>query len=320
MPDVQVAVERINAGMALDLWERAEHATVFAHPDVLSALAHEVHWWLAKTSGEPACLWPVCVDAEGRVAAPEFAYYLGPFDLARADPSPRRRLLRAVAVQHGLLDVLSSTYGHLAWSTLPGRHELRPWLWFESVGRRPVVRPRYTAVLDRIDALSNADIGLRFGKERRLDLRRAESAGVRKVCEGVSVARSVDLYLETMTASGAADVGQRRCREVEALCRLVAEGYGTVVACTFRSDAEVRAIWLSLVAKGRACSVLSAADSRWRERDFNAYGRLQAILAARDAGARCYDFNGANSLSRGSDKHSYGAEAELYFDCSFGPP
>jgi hypothetical protein len=314
MADFAVDVQRIDADASLPLWHAATHTCVFTYPAVLAAMAHDVHWWLATVSGRPASLWPVCVDAAGKVAPPEFAYYLGPFELAPVVSSPRRRLLRAVEIQHGLLDALTRSYERLSWSTLPGLHDVRPWLWFESNGRRPAVRPRYTAVLDHIDGLSDEQIRLRFGKERRLDLRRAMDAGVRLLPSPVSTDRVMELYATTMTGSGAAELGQRRLGEVEALCRLVAEGHGFIVACGLRGDDVARAIWLVLVAKGRACSVLSVADGAWRERDFNAFGRLCTIVAARDAGARCYDFNGANSLQRGPDKHSYGAEAELYFD------
>ena len=79
-------------------------------------------------------------------------------------------------------------------------------------------------------------------------------------------------------------------------------------------DDITRAVWILLVAKGRCCEVVSASDRIWRDARLNAHGRLRCILAAREMGADAYDFVGANSPQRGSDKHSYGAEAELYFD------
>jgi hypothetical protein len=318
MTDFKVAIERIDADRALPLWQQAEHTTVFTHPEVLAALAHDVHWWLATTAGEPACVWPVCVNAAGEVTPPEFAYYLGPFEPGPIDPSPRRRLMRSAAVHHHLLTTLSKTYDSVAWSTVPGRHELRPWLWFEARGRRPVASPRFTAVIDGLTSSSDEDIIRRFSSERRNQVRRAERSGVVELPE-VPLERVRSLYCETMGRSGAEDFARRRLGEVESLFGLVARGHGFLVACGLEDDDTIHAVWLVLVAKGRACSVLGISESAWRNDCFNAYGRFRALIGARERGARCYDFNGANSFARGCDKHSYGAEAELYFDVSLGP-
>jgi hypothetical protein len=313
MTTSRVDVERVGADVVLRLWHESTNTSVFTHPEVLSALAHDVHWWLATTSGEPASLWPVCVDAEGRVTPPEFAYYLGPFEVGPVDPSPRRRLMRSVAVQHALLETLCQAYETLSWSTLPGQHELRPWLWFDVRGRRPVARPRYTAVIDRLAGASDEDIVRRFSSERRNQCRRAEKSGA-MVMREVPLARLSALYCETMRSSGAGDLARRRLREVEALYELVMRGHGFFVPCGQDDQDIVRAVWLVLVGKGRACGVLAVSDAGWRNDCFNAFGQHRALVAARDRGVLCYDFNGANSFSRGADKHSYGAEAELYFD------
>lgn len=319
MPDVKVVIERIDADGAVPLWLRAEHTTVFTHPEVLASLAHDVHWWLATADGEPACLWPVCVDAAGRATSPEFAYYLGPFDVGAFDPSPRRRLMRAVAIQHKLLGALSVTYHHLSWSTLPRRHELRPWLWFESAGNRAAVRPRFTAVLDGLEGATDEQILQRFSSERRNQVRKAERSGARVIGD-VAIARVEALYCETMGSGRAGELARRRLGELRSMYRLVSQGHGFLVACGLEGDETIRGVWLVLMGKGRACGVIAVSDAAWRRDCFNAFGQHRALVAARDAGARCYDFNGANSYARGSDKHSYGAEAELYFDCTFGPP
>ena len=38
------------------------------------------------------------------------------------------------------------------------------------------------------------------------------------------------------------------------------------------------------------------------------------IMMAKSCGLDVFDFNGANSPSRGDDKHSYGAKAALFFE------
>jgi hypothetical protein len=314
--EFDVEVERIDAASALPYWESAGQRTVFTHPKVLATLARDVHWWLARVAGQPACLWPVCLDSTGRVAAPEFSYYLGPFDLQPPDPSPRRRLVRAVAVQGGLLDVLTRTYGRLAWSTVPGQHDLRPWLWKNlPQGQALSVKPRYTAVIDGLDGIRESDIARGFGRERQGHLRRSRRLMATTLpCAGP--ARTKELYRITLAASGAEAVAQRRSREIDALFKVIADGFGFTVSCGHGDDGVVRAVWLILESNGRACEVLGASEPDWRSQGLNAYGRFQAINMARLRGASCYDFNGANSMARGTDKHSYGAEPGLYFDLS----
>jgi hypothetical protein len=312
----QVEVERIGHEQALEYWTDASRTTVFTNPEVLARTSREVHWWLATESGAPAWAWPVCIHADGRVAPPELCYYVGPFRIGPPERSPRKRLLRDVAVQHALLNALSREYGCLAWSTMPGEHELRPWLWYGGDGRHPVACPRYTAVLDALGSATTEDLLRRFASDRRSDIRLA--ANRRPVLlPPASAERIQELYRDTLAATGAAEVAERRLAEVEALAGLAAEGHGRVMTFGMGEDGIARAVWIVLVAKGRACEALGASDQAWRDSRLNAYGRLHCILAAQAMGADRYDFTGANSPQRGSDKHSYGAEPELFFDLTF---
>lgn len=308
-----VKIERIGAEQALGLWRDAPRTTAFTHPDVLGGLAHDVHWWLASESGRPAWTWPVCVDADGRVAPPELCYYVGPFRIGNPDPSPRKRLLRDVEIQHELLRVLSQAYGRLTWSTMPGEHELRPWLWFGTASHRPTAVPRYTAVIDGLGPDGEEALLQRFSIDRRHDARSA--AGKNPVLLPAAGAERIkELYRYTLAATGAADVAERRLGEVETLVELAARGHGRVMTFGMGDDGIARAVWIILLGKGRACEVLAASDPAWRTARLNAHGRLRCILAATAMGADRYDFVGANSPQRGCDKHSYGGEAELYFD------
>lgn len=313
-PKIEVA--GITAEEALRLWHDAPRTTVFTHPDVLGTVAHGVRWWLASESGRPAWVWPVCVDADGLVTPPELCYYVGPFRIGEPDPSPRRRLLRDMAVQHELLKVLTRVHGRLEWSTTPGEHDLRPWLWHEVDGCRPLAVPRYTAVIDGLVPDGEESLLRRFAYDRRHDARAALAMGPVPL-PSVDLERIRALYRETLAATGAAEVAERRLGEVDALVEVAGRGHGRVMTFGIGDDGIARAAWIILVGKGRACEVLAASDPAWRKARLNAYGRLHCIMAAQALGASRYDFTGANSPQRGSDKHGYGAEAELYFDLSF---
>lgn len=311
--DFSIDVQRTDAATALHYWMQTADTTIFTHPEVLDRLAHEVHWWLARSRGEVASLWPICLNRAGRVRNPELAYFLGPFDPTPADPSPRRRLLRQFAIQRAFLHRLSHEYGDLQWSTMPAPTDLRPWLWCEDATRQILVKPRYTAEIHGLQDHAPEHLLQCFSYERRADARRALRHGARRLADA-SLSAIRELYLENLASQGQAALAERRMDELAAIYALTDTAHGFRVVCTQGERDEARSVWLVLVAKGRACGVIAVADSGWRLAQYNAYSCWQALIAAQAAGARCYDFNGANSPQRGPDKHSYGADAALYFD------
>jgi hypothetical protein len=312
MKQFHVEVKRIDASAAMKYWQEAKEASVFTNPSILAALSHDVHWWLATESGKPACLWPVCLDQNKQVCKPEFAYYLGPIQLGAEDPSPRGRLLKRVEVQHKLLDVLTTSYGLLTWSTMPGEQDLRPWLWFQQQGRHPIANPRHTAFIADLERFTNEDSLVHFSRERRKQYRRALKGGA-VLLPDISLERVKELYHDTLAANNAAATAVRRMDSVEALYRLAKDGHGFMVTCGLEQDMQPRAFALVLISKARAYAVFAASDSTWRSKDFNPFLQLNVLIQANEKGAALYDFNGANSPLLSSDKHSYGAEVKMYF-------
>jgi hypothetical protein len=313
MNQFQVEVERIDPDAALRLWQDADEASVFTHPTILSALCHEVHWWLAMESGKPACLWPVCLDQNNQVCRPDFAYYLGPVQLGREDPSPRRRLLQAVEVQHKLLDVLTDTYGEVRWSTLPGERDLRPWLWFEKHGRHPIAQPRHTAWIEILSRFTGEESLVHFSRERRRQYRNSIKRGA-VLLPKITISRAKELYLEAFANNNSSDVALRRMDSIESLFSLVQQGHGYVLSYGLAEDMLPRAFNLALIGKGRANAVIAASDSLWRSRNFRPFSQIHDLIRANAENAELYDYNGANSPLLSSDKHSYGAEVKMYFD------
>ena len=309
----KVSVDLIDSSTALQHWQAASNASVFSHPEILAALSHEVHWWLASLSGQPACLWPVCLDEQGLSTRPAFCYFVGPIHLVPGRSSPRKRLERDVAVQHAMLGVLTRQYPRLFWSTLPGPQDLRPWQWFIADNRTLSVVPRHTAVITGLDRLKSAEITTRFSKVRQRDLRLAIRRGA-KLLHDISTATVKDLYFQTLSANGNADLAEARFPSVEALCKLVTAGHGFTIACGIEQDGDPHAIWLTLIAKGQAYHVLAACDLLWRRNRYNAFGRFCELEKARELGASCYDCNGVNSLNNSMNQHSYGAEVSPYFN------
>ncbi len=313
MKQYHVEVERIDADVALRLWQDADEASIFTKPTILSSLCHEVHWWLAKESGKPACLWPVCLDQRKQVCKPEFAYYLGPVQLGNQDPSPKGRLLKAVDVQHKLLEVLTENYGEMRWSTLPGEGDLRPWLWFEKQGRHPIAQPRHTAWIENLSRFTDHDSVIHFDRTRRKQYRRALKGGAVLLPE-ITIDRMKELYYQTLARNDATERALKRMESLESLYELTKKGHGFVLACGLEQDMLPRAFSLVMIGKARANAIIAASDPLWRSEEFNPFLQLNLLIRANAENASLYDFNGANSLLLSSDKHTYGANVKMYFD------
>ena len=312
-PQFDVQVQAIDPERALALRVQAPSSTVFTHPQVLAALSFRVQWWLAEHAGVAICIWPICVDSGGRTNLPGLSYYVGPLWLLAPEPSARRRLLLEVAVFQSMLSELRKHYGSFRFSLSPSIHDLRAFLWFQANGSAVSAKPRYTACISGLQRLSEAELLALFSYERRADARRTAARGV-CLLQNCSFEQIDSLYARLMDERGVTGIYMQRRAELLALWDLVKRGFGYVVACGNSSDDQLRAVWLVLCENDRACGVIAAAEPAWRAQQNNAWVCWQALIAAKRRGADVYDFNGANSLARGSDKHSYGAEAALYFD------
>lgn len=311
---------RVGPDEAERFWLASPGATPFVRPAVLSALCAEVEWWLASVDGRPTCLWPVCHRADGRIEAPDFSYYVGPIWAPEADSgSMRSRVLLRTAVVAALATALRHAHGGFSIELPPGDHDVRPFRWWAAEARIESslrISAQYTGEIDL--AAGGGDDGLLagFAKTRRQAVtRRLRRGGLEPV--DWDLADVERLYRAMAERQGRPELHATRVDELRGLARLVEEGHGFVDAVANESGGPVSALRLVLVGGGIACDVLSLADDLARDEDLVALMAFRAIRGSRESGARVHDFNGANSLVRGSDVHSYGAKAALYFaiDC-----
>jgi hypothetical protein len=318
---MNLSVDRADPSAALDLWQRSTATTIFTHPTVLAKLSHRVDWWIAAIDGVAVCAWPVCLDANDVAVAPEFGYYIGPFwtDHARR-VSPRQRLLNDVLVHQGLLARLLPQYQNLTFALAPGCLDVRSFLWFPGqlgIAAQVNIRPRYTACIDNLQQETSLSLIENFGQTRRCDVRLGARSNL-LLLDHTTPETLFNVYAKTMAKDPL--VARRREIAVYALIELVAAGFGYVLQGrqqrTGTQDSAVGAVWLMLHGKKRACCAIAAADPDWRQQRFNPWMCHQSLVHAQSLGLDCFDFNGANSFDRGLDKHSFGAEPQLYFDIS----
>lgn len=311
---------RVGADEAERFWLGSPQATPFMRPAVLAALCAEVEWWQASVDGRPMCLWPVCHRADGRIEAPDFSYYVGPIWAREADAgSMRSRVLLRTAVISSLATALCHAHGGFSIELPPGEHDIRPFRWWAADARIESalrVAPQYTGLIDLAGVRDDETLLAGFAKTRRQAVSRRLRLGGGEPT-GWTLADVERLYRAMAERQGRPELHASRVDELRGLVRLIELGHGFIDAVAVEPSGVVSALRLVLLGGGIACDVLSLADKGARDDDLVALMAYRAIRRGRDEGASIHDFNGANSLVRGSDVHSYGGVAALYFsiDC-----
>jgi|CXWL01.1.fsa_nt_gi lipid II:glycine glycyltransferase (peptidoglycan interpeptide bridge formation enzyme) len=318
----RTSIERIDDAQALGFWKSSSQSTPFTNPKILSRLCAEVHWWQASVNGLSMCLWPVCKRLDGVWDAPQFSYYVGPiWSRGANDGSLRGQLLRRTAVIDELCSTLLTQYGGFAIELPPSELDIRPYRWWArslDVEIALSITPQYSAVIDLRKFSDENSILDNFSRERRSSVARHLRNGLPQNAEWTTET-CLDLYKQMAERQRHPDLFESRRGELEALCELVHEGSGRVLAYRAPDGDHVVAMQLVIAAGDTACVVLSLADHESRERNIAAWMTYVALLESRSQGISTHDFNGANSLVRGSDVQSYGANAALYFSVECRP-
>lgn len=319
----QATLARVDDETALTFWHQSPQSTPFNHPRVLGALSSRVDWWLARTGDGPAMLWPVAFRLDGVCDAPRFSYYVGPLS-ARAllDLPPRARVLAAANVVATLADALRAEYGEWHIELAPGVDDIRPYRWWareRGVDARLSITPQYTATLPLTADADVSTLTSTFSDRRRQAALRARRGGTLEKSSDWDTADVLRLYRALAERAGDLALYESRRDELTALVMLVRDGFGFAEAWQRNGSGGIVALRLVITAGARACDVLSLADDAERDAEQIAAMTVQTLAASAARGLAIHDFNGANSRERGSDVHSYGAEAALYFALDFAP-
>ncbi|MFO7802275.1 MAG: GNAT family N-acetyltransferase [Desulfovermiculus sp.] len=312
--------ERINAQQAEDFWQDSPHGSVFTHPQVLTRLSPDVHWWLARKGREPFCLWPVCLEQDGNIHLPGLAYYVGPMWSRAGSSIPTHRWLAdSTSVYKGLARKMIEHHGAVQ-AQLPVRlHDVRVFDWWNyhhPEKPRFTILPRYTACIENLQKRCVENIWSDFREVRRKEIRRLQRKGLPKRTFNWKEEELIGFYCRELGGQGVS-VSEPAQKLMQELIGLASQGWGQIFAFRDSVHGEIASALVSLRAKGIWNMVLNATASNWRGSGLTAWTISTGITAAKDLGDDTCDFNGANSPARGDDKHSYGARPCLFFELRY---
>jgi hypothetical protein len=310
-------VRELSDEEALRFWHSAQGATPFTHPEVLAALSpRALH--LGLSLGDQLCaLWPLALDACGRVHKPPFAYYLGPYwSNAVMELNPRKRLEVQILCYRAFLERIFALVESFRASVAPDNTDLRGLMW--SAQDMPNVQlqclPRYTALLPKFGERSAETMAKDVGRRVARYIKHTERLAPLRECTPDAKAFAA-VYAELLDGRIEAGELKRRLEQFDPLLWLVGRGHGHAsINRLSAAEGEAYSIMLLLQGNGFAFCVVHAANTLWRGANHMSWDIWQAIALAKTHGCHQFDFNGANSAQRALNKHGYGGEAALYFD------
>lgn len=307
---------------AHQVWTQSAEASAFTQPANLARLADAVEWWGIERSGRLLAAWPlVRAQHGGPIAVPAFCYYVGPlFTRILRDDRNRARAWNAYSESlKALIDAIVEAHPSVAFSLPPGLDDVRVLSWWnhDHPDRKGfVMTPRYTARIDLSQFTDEPSLLLGMNSDRRRRINRWATKPPARVDE-VSTERLMELHDQALRRSGG-EITPERHRALGRMVELIRSGAGSIIGFAPAPGQLVESVILLLDGPDTTNNVFCATSDTYRNTGLTSWAVWQGIRRARSLGHRWFDMNGANSPTRAQDKHSYGAEPALYFDCHFG--
>lgn len=318
--DSQFIFEQIDTRIALEAWKQSRQASIFTHPEVAELLSESVKWFAIRKGHQLRAVWPVAFDRQNNVVYPPFSYYFGPLWVDTLYNRRATALFKEGLIIYELFSSkLIDLYGEIKAELHHSLTDTRAFLWRNwGIAEQPKfqVEPRYTALIPDLNCKSENDLMSAYRPVRRRELRKIANQDHFQVRNSVSTQDLVEIYSETF-ARQHLSVPAATFEIFSKFNELVERGFGHITAMLNRKSSTVESLVLTLDACGVANVVLMLTRQTSRDSGLAQYTVHQSILEAQGRGRFVFDFNGANSPTRADDKHSYGANEQLYFSLSY---
>ena len=317
---MEINLVEVDEPEALRFWETSPHATAFNKPAVAKRFSATVRWFVAMKGLAPYILWPVATDEKGIMATPGFSYYFGPMWSNEAwAKSITSRMSDAQNCYGALTEHLLNLFTSLEFELHPTNLDVRFFDWWnygEEGLPRFSIEPRYSAVIENLESQSDELLLANMRKWRRIEVRRARSDPRYVLTDSVPPDVFLEIRRETFAGQGELESESERT-SIDALFSMMESGEAFATGVVDTESGETVAANLTLDGGGVSNLVLSVLRSSHRSDGVGPLATYSAIGSARQRGMKTFDFNGANSPRRGDDKHSYGAQPQLYFRLRF---
>lgn len=314
------SIEKVESKEKLiKFWIQAPDASIFSHPDVLPLLVDKVFWLQAYKGTEAICLWPLFFsDVRGKGIS-RFAYYVGPLWSYKWKNLPVHRRFDTENKIYSLFLEEFKKYEHpLLISFPPSNLDIRPFNWFSKdyVNYTVEIIPKYTAIITNLDRTSHHELLAKTNASRRQEIIKMNKNETLFYSKNVELNELFCLYKVQLEKKGHVVTAYDKKKLVN-LLKIVKAGHGWISGFRSNADNKLVAINVILSCHSTANLVINLVDDQFKDTGVGTKIIFDSILQAKLKGISNFDFNGANSLLLSHHKHSFGAEAYLYFDLKF---
>jgi hypothetical protein len=310
------SISRISNNKVEDFWINSPQSSVFTHPNVLEEFAKEVHWWAVFKGQEIQCVWPITLNDKRESFLPPFSYWQGPFWTKKGFNHPYHRTLSVTTSVYELfIKHLFLEYGSIKASLHPSLNDIRAFDWWNyNNPNQPkfIIKPKYSAIISNLRNTSES-IDKHFRAVRRQEIKKFEKINKDVYFDNhCSEEEFIVLYKKKLKIQKSVTE-----RDLISLLKIIKKGFGWIQSARRKSDSTLCGLILVFNTNEQANLVIHLAQEEFKSEGLTAISIFKAIKTAQEKGLQCFDFNGANSPTRGDDKHSYGAKPILYFDIEY---
>ena len=295
-------------------------ASAFTFPKVLGSLTSKLSYWGCWKGSELVAIWPLCELADGTVFTPDFTYYVGPVFSRHFHQSPaHRKSNHLYLIFSSYMDAFATRYKKISFSLSLSIQDVRYFLWSNHSHSSPFkfeITPRYTAIIHDLPSKTEDLILQSFRETRRNNYRKALTDHQFILDDTPVTAEEsravIDLYQHTITKQGHA-VEPKTLAQIVNFIETIPDSFKYCIKVKSQLTGKLAFFALNLVDHYSSHLVLNLVDEEFRNSKVATLGIMHSILASKKRNCQVFDFNGANSPTRADDKHSYGAEPQLYF-------
>ena len=310
-----VEIVQIDAQRATLFWTEAIGSTVFTNPSVLEILAEEVYWFAAIKGSETKCIWPICKSVDGMFRPPGGTYWVGPLWSKKSVLIAKHSYLsETLDVYNTFIDFFIRTFGAFSCDLTLDLDDIRAfdwWNWGEDESVRFSFSPRYTTQLDLSSGFSKEG----YRRNRKRQIRDFDLTGLNFENTSAEVSELLNLY--RLDIEDDPVTNQLLTKSFEKFQKVASLGFGNAISARERKTGSLVGYSLTLESFNVSNHIFNFSTPDWKNLGLHAWLTNRTIEQAFERGCRTFDFNGANSPSRGDDKHAYGSVHKMFFQIQY---
>ena len=165
------SIDTIKISDAQKFWDKSPHSTIFTNPKFLSYFKYDIYWWKALKGNETICIWPVCLENKSKIVLPDFSYYFGPLWFKDFFQIPNHSWLAlSKSIYELFINKFINEYEAVVAQLPIGLTDVRIFDWWNynlEEQKRFIIKPRYTAIIEDVNKLSEDKIKANFRYWRR---------------------------------------------------------------------------------------------------------------------------------------------------------